>query len=75
VLRPGGTITAIGGDRGSAYFHPDSAAARAAIQCQIELQRGAGGNALIGRELYPGIVEAGFEAVGAAPRMVYVDSS
>ena len=39
LLRPGGTITVIEGDHGSAYFHPESAAADAAIQCQVELQR------------------------------------
>ena len=75
LLRPGGSITVIEGDHGSAYFHPDSPAAHAAIQCQIELQREAGGNALIGRELYPLMVEAGFDAVSVSPRMVYVDSS
>ena len=31
VLKPGGTVTVIEGDHGSTYFHPDSAAARAAI--------------------------------------------
>jgi SAM-dependent methyltransferase len=75
LLRLGGTITVIEGDHGSAYFHPDSAAAQAAIQCQVELQARAGGNALIGRELYPLMVEAGFDAVRVSPRMVYVDSS
>src|SRR5215207_1903592 len=43
LLRPGGSITVIEGDHGSTYFHPDSAAAHAAIRCQIELQRAAGG--------------------------------
>ena len=75
LLRPGGTITVIEGDHGSAYFHPDSAAAHAAIRCQVELQRAAGGNALIGRQLYPLLVEAGFDAVRVSPRMVYVDAS
>jgi SAM-dependent methyltransferase len=75
LLKPGGTITVIEGDHGSAYFHPDSPAAHAAIQCQVELQRAAGGNALIGRQLYPLLVEAGFDAVRVSPRMVYVDSS
>lgn len=75
LLRPGGTITVIEGDHGSAYFHPDSAAAREAIWCQVELQRRAGGNALIGRQVYPLLVDAGFEAVHVSPRMVYVDSS
>jgi SAM-dependent methyltransferase len=75
VLRPGGTITVIEGDHGSTCFHPDSAAAHAAIRCLVELQRGAGGNALIGRQIYPLMVEAGFDAVRVSPRMVYVDSS
>lgn len=74
-LRPGGTITVIEGDHGSAYFYPDSAAAREAIRCQVELQRRAGGNAMIGRQVYPLLVDAGFDAVRVSPRMVYVDSS
>jgi SAM-dependent methyltransferase len=75
LIRPGGTITVIEGDHGSAYFHPDSPAAHAAIQCQVELQQAAGGDALIGRQLYPLMTEAGFDAVRVSPRMVYVDSS
>ena len=58
LLRVGGTITLIEGDHGSTYFYPDSEAAHAAIQCQITLQRAAGGNALIGRQIYPLLVEA-----------------
>ena len=75
VIRAGGTITVIEGDHGSAYFHPDSAAAHAAIGCQIELQGRAGGDALIGRQLYPLIVQSGFDAVRVSPRTVYVDAS
>jgi SAM-dependent methyltransferase len=75
VLKPRGTITVIEGDHGSAYFHPDSVFARRAIQCQIELQAMAGGNALIGRALYPLLCGAGFGEVRVSPRMVYVDSS
>jgi len=75
LLRPGGTISVIEGDHGSAYFHPDSEAARRAILCQVELQRRAGGNALIGRELYPLLTVAGFEGVRVSPRLVYVDGS
>jgi ubiquinone/menaquinone biosynthesis C-methylase UbiE len=74
-LRRGGTITVIEGDHGSVYFYPDSEAAHKAIQCQIELQRRAGGNAMIGRELYPLLRQAGFNSVYVSPRMVYVDSS
>ena len=75
LLRPGGTVTVIEGDHGSAYFYPDSSAAHAAIQCLIRLQEKAGGNALIGRRLYPLLVQAGFGAVCVSPRTVYVDSS
>lgn len=74
-LKPGGSITVIEGDHGSAYFHPISAAAQAAIDCLVRLQREAGGNALIGREVYPLLVEAGFDDVRVSPRVVYVDSS
>ncbi len=74
-LRPGGTITVIEGDHGSAYFYPYSDAANAAIHCQVELQSRAGGNALIGRSLYPLLVTAGYSDVRVSPRMVYVDSS
>jgi SAM-dependent methyltransferase len=75
LVKPGGTITVIEGDHGSAYFHPDSAAARAAIECQIELQLRAGGDSRIGRRLYPLMVESGLETVRVSPRMVYVDAS
>jgi SAM-dependent methyltransferase len=75
LLRPGGSVTVIEGDHGSTYFHPDSAAAHAAIQCQVSLQAAAGGNALIGRQLRPVMVEAGLDAVHVSPRMVYVDAS
>ncbi len=74
-LKPGGTMTVIEGDHGSAYFHPRSEAADRAIACQVELQRRAGGNALIGRELYPLLDAAGFEGIHVSPRMVYVDGS
>jgi SAM-dependent methyltransferase len=75
MLKPGGTITAIEGDHGSAYFHPDSEAARAAIQCQVALQARAGGDANIGRRLYPLLTRAGFASVEMSPRMVYADAS
>jgi len=75
MLKPGGTITVIEGDHGSAYFHPDSAAANEAIQCQVTLQREAGGDSLIGRQVYPLLVAAAFADVAVSARMVYVDSS
>jgi SAM-dependent methyltransferase len=75
LLKPGGTVTVIEGDHGSTYFHPDSPAAHAAIQCLVTLQRQAGGNALIGRQVYPLMIDAGLDSVRVSPRMVYVDSS
>ncbi len=75
LLRPGGTITVVEGDHGSAFFHPDSGPAQEAIRCLVELQRSAGGNALIGRQLYPLLTTARFSDVRVSPRTVYVDSS
>lgn len=73
VLRPSGSITVIEGDHGSAFFHPRSAAASAAIDCLVHMQSTAGGNALIGRQLQPLLSEAGFADVVVGPRTVYAD--
>jgi len=75
LIKVGGTITVIEGDHGSTYFYPDSEAAHKAIDCQVVLQKQAGGNAMIGRELYPLLSKAGFSSIHVSPRMVYVDSS
>jgi SAM-dependent methyltransferase len=75
VLRPGGSITVIEGDHGSWYCHPQTVAASRAVQCLIDVQAALGGDSLIGRRLYPLLVEAGFRGVRISPRMVYVDSS
>jgi len=75
VLKPGGTMTVIEGDHGSTYFHPDSEPARDAIACQVTLQRHAGGDAFIGRRLYPLLTEAGYDEVSVSPRQVYIDGS
>jgi SAM-dependent methyltransferase len=75
VLRPGGTITVVEGDHGSAFYHPNSAYARAVIDCQVRLQSAAGGNALIGRQLHPLLVGAGYTDVVVRPRVVYADQS
>ncbi|MEI5035663.1 methyltransferase domain-containing protein [Streptomyces sp. S1A(2023)] len=73
VLRPEGTITVIEGDHGSAFFHPASTHAHAAIACQVQLQSAAGGNALIGRQLQPLLAQAGYDGVVVRPRAVYAD--
>jgi SAM-dependent methyltransferase len=74
-VKPGGTITVIEGDHGSTYFYPDSLYAHRAIQCQVDLQKRSGGNANIGRELFPLLSSAGFDSIKVSPRMVYVDAS
>jgi SAM-dependent methyltransferase len=75
LLKPGGSLTVVEGDHGSAYFHPRSAAADEAIACLVELQRAAGGDALMGRRMYPLLIAAGLEGVASSARMVYVDGS
>ena len=75
MLRPGGSLTVIEGDHGSWYCHPHSAAAAHAVDCLVQVQARLGGDALIGRRLYPLLLEAGFARVDVDPRMVYVDRS
>jgi SAM-dependent methyltransferase len=75
VLRAGGTITTIEGDHGSWYCHPETAAAKLAVQCLIDVQARLGGDSLIGRQLYPLLAGAGFRNARVSPRMVYVDGS
>lgn len=75
VLKKGGSITVIEGDHGSFYCHPESAKAKAAVNCLIEIQARMGGNSLIGRQLYPLLKQAVFSAVTVTPKMVYVDDS
>lgn len=74
VLRPGGTLTVVEGDHGSAFLHPDSAHARAAIAHLAALQAAAGGDALIGRRLRPLLAAAGYAGIAAGPRTVYTDA-
>jgi SAM-dependent methyltransferase len=75
LVRPGGTITAIEGDHGSTFFYPPSKRAWRTIQCLIDLQARCGGDALIGRRLYPLFVAAGLSEVHVTPRAVYADLS
>ncbi len=73
VVRPGGSLTVIEGDHGSVLFHPEDARARAAIACQVALQRAAGGDPEIGRRLAPLLRRAGFSQVRVSPRLVHAD--
>jgi len=74
-LKTNGSIMLIEGDHGSTYFHPHSEFAKRAIDCQVQLQKRNGGDANIGRKLYPILVEAGFHDISVSPRQVYVDDS
>ena len=71
ILRADGTITVIEGDHGSALFYPETRAAHQVIDCLVSLQREAGGNALIGRELSHLLADAGFVDITVSPRQTY----
>jgi SAM-dependent methyltransferase len=75
VVKPGGTLTVIEGDHGSVCFHPESVDARKTIDCLVRLQAATGGDSLIGRRLYPLLVQAGLREVVVEPRLIYVDGS
>ncbi len=75
LLRPGGTITVIEGDHGTAIYHPRSTFAQAAIDCLVQLQASAGGDALIGRRLFPLLDSAGYADIAVHPCPVYADPS
>jgi len=75
VLKPGGSLTVIEGDHGSTFFHPHSETAWRTIRCLIDLQARLGGDALIGRRLFPLLKQAGLRNVAVSPRFVYADSS
>src|SRR5215472_117818 len=75
ILRRDGSVTVIEGDHGSWYSYPQTPESSRAVGCLIDLQAKLGGDALIGRRLYPLLVEAGFYDVEVSPRMVYVDNS
>ncbi len=64
----------IEGDHGSAFYHPRSDAQHV-IECLIDLQEEAGGDALIGRRVQPLLNAAGFDDVLTEPRTVYADQT
>jgi ubiquinone/menaquinone biosynthesis C-methylase UbiE len=75
LLKPGGSISIIEGDHGSAFYYPESHFAQATIDCLIKLQAKHGGNSLIGRSLYPLLDRNHFKNISVSPRMVYADTS
>lgn len=75
LLRPGGTITVIEGDHGTAVYHPWSPDAQAVVDYLVRLQAEAGGDSLIGRRLQPLVAAAGYEVLEAGVRSVYADET
>lgn len=75
VLKDGGELTVIEGDHGSCFFSPHSERAQRAIDCLVRDQASLGGDANIGRRLFPLVSSVGFRDVWVSPRMVYVDAS
>lgn len=75
LVKEGGTITVIEGDHGSTFFHPDDPHAKAVVKAQVQLQEMRGGNANIGRALYPLLDKAGYQEITVSPRQIYVDRS
>lgn len=75
LLKKGGTITVIEGDHGSAYFYPECPESSLLIELLSKIQNQSGGNALIGRQLYPLLLQSGFRDIQVSPRMVYADGS
>jgi len=75
MLKPGGTITVIEGDHGSTFFYPPNEYAEKVVESQVNLQDIRGGNANIGRALYPLLAKAGYQHIKVSPRQIYVDNS
>jgi len=75
IIKPRGTITVIEGDHGSTFFYPENDFARKVINAQVQLQQHKGGNANIGREIYPLLSKAGFQEIVVSPRQIYVDGT
>jgi SAM-dependent methyltransferase len=75
ILKPGGTLTAIEGDHGSCFWHPETSASLRTWQCLIESQKRLGHDSLIGRRLYPLLEEAGFNVRNVSPKWVYTDAN
>ncbi len=73
LLKPGGTISAIEGDHGSAFWHPETAAARAAWACLQQLQTQGGGDGHIGRRLHALFRASGAVDIQVKPLPVYCD--
>lgn len=74
LLQKGGTITAIEGDHGSCFWYPETEESLTVWECMIKVQQHLGHDPLIGRRLYPLLMEAGFTVKDVSPRWVYADA-
>ena len=75
LLKPGGTLTVIEGDHGSAFFYPETPEALAAWRCLQRLQLQTSGDGHIGRRLFALMRDSGATAVRVTPLPVYCDPS
>lgn len=75
LVKPGGTLTAIEGDHGSAFFYPETPEALQAWRCLQALQVECGGDGTIGRRLYSLLSQSGASSVCVQPLTVYCDSA
>jgi SAM-dependent methyltransferase len=75
LLADRGTLTVIEGDHGSGFWTPESIPSRLAWKGLIDSQAKLGHDPNIGRNLYPLLVEAGFDPEYVEPRPVYADWS
>ncbi|MCP4683484.1 MAG: methyltransferase domain-containing protein [Desulfobacterales bacterium] len=74
VLKTNGTITVIEGDHGSCFWHPETMESLKIWQSMIKVQFRFKHNPLIGRQIYPLLKQAGFNARDVSPCFVYADS-
>jgi SAM-dependent methyltransferase len=73
VLKTGGTITAIEGDHGSCFWHPETPESIAAWKGLITAQRNIGHDPNIGRTLTPLLNEVEFKLQTCEPAWLYAD--
>ena len=75
VMRPGGKLCAFEGDHGSVLPHPDDPAIHRMVAAISKLQGLEGGDACLGRRLYPLLKSAGLRNVSVEPCVAYADAS
>jgi hypothetical protein len=75
VLKPGASVHVFEGDHGSVLAWPDDPAIQRLVGAVSQHQSLQGGDAYIGRRLYPILSDAGFENVRVEPYMADADGS